>query len=154
MTTTPTPDEAKRALQDIEARRQQTTVAATSSRWWWIGSGVVLAVYGALVDRLPHFAHTWGNTIIWGLILVTIARRTRWGGPLLGQQVRPRQTGGVALRLGLGLFAAILVLGMAIGAIWLKVPHLSLGFGIGAGLLIALAGPWWERRRLERSVRS
>jgi hypothetical protein len=153
MTTTPTPEEAQRSLQDIGDRKRQGAEAAASPRWWFIGCGVVTVAYGVLIDRVPSFSDTWGNAVAWVLLLMVIARSSRWGAPLFGLHLRPRRSGGLVRRLGLGVLGAVVSLALVALATRLGVPHLSLWIGIGGGLLIALAGPWWQARALRRSAR-
>jgi hypothetical protein len=153
MMTTPTPEEAQQALQDIDDRKRDTTAAAASPRWWFIGGGILTAGYGVLIDLVPSIAGTWGNVIVWLLLLVMIARNSRWGAPLFGRRLRPRLTGSPAHRDGEGVHGAIVILALTIGALWLHVPHLSAWIGIVGGLLIALAGPWWQARMLARGAR-
>ena len=152
MTMTPTPEEAQRSLQDIGDRKRQSAEAAASSRWWFVGCGVATAAYGVLIDRVPSFSDTWSNAVVWVLLLVVIARSSRWGASLFGLRLRPRRSGGRGRRLGLGVLGAIVSLALVSLALRLDVPHLSLWIGIGGGLLIALAGPWWQARALRRSA--
>ena len=152
MMTTPTPEEAQRALHDIEDVKRQTAAAAASPRWWYIACGILAAALGALADLVPGFSANWGNAIVFLLLLVIIARGSRWGAPLFGRRVSPKLRGSLARRLGLGLLAAIVIMALTVGAISLHIPHLSLWVGIGGGLLIALAGPWWQQRVLRRGA--
>lgn len=150
MMTTPTPEEAQRALHDIADVRQQTTDAAASPRWWYIGWGIVGAALGVTADFAPGFTGTWGSQAIIGLLLIVmIARVSRWG----GRRVTPRLPGSLATRLGIGVIGAIVIMALVVVGVWLHVPHLSSWIGIGGGLLIALAGPWWQRRMLRRGAR-
>jgi hypothetical protein len=147
--TTPTPEEAQRALQDIDDRKHEAAAAAASPRWWYIGCGIVTAAYGVLVDIYPNIANTWGNVLVWLVLLVVVARSSRWG----GRRLRPRIGGTPARRWGIGVLGAIVIFALTIAALWLNVPHLTAWIGIGGGLLIALAGPWWQARMLQRSAR-
>jgi hypothetical protein len=153
MTTTPTPEEAQRSLREISDRKRQGAEAAASSRWWFVGCGVATVAYGVLVDRVPSFSDTWGNAIVWVLLLLVIARSSRWGASLFGLRLRPRRPGGPRRRLGLGVLGAVVSLAVVLVVLWLDVAHLSLWIGVGGGLLIAVAGPWWQARALRRSAR-
>jgi hypothetical protein len=153
MMTTPTPEEAQRALHDIADVKEQTVAAAASPRWWYLACGAVAAGLGVLSDLAPGFFGRWSNLFVWVVLLVIVARANRWGAPLFGRRVSPRLRGNLATRLGLGVIGAIAVFVVVIAAMWLHVPHLTLWTGIGGGLLIALAGPWWQRRMLRRGAR-
>jgi hypothetical protein len=152
MMTTPTPEEAQRALHDIADAKQQTVDAAASSRRWYIGWGIVAAAIGVVADLAPGFSGTWGQLIIALLLVFMLVRQSRWGASLFGRRLSPRLPGSLAARLGVGVIAAIVILALTVGAMWLHIPHLSSWVGIGGGLLIALAGPWWQRRVLRRGA--
>jgi hypothetical protein len=148
MMTTPTPEEAQRTLHDIADVKQQTAAAAASPRSWYIACGVLAAGLGALADLAPGFSSAWGNAIVVLLLIAFLARSNRWG----GRRLRPRLRGSLASRLGLGVLGAVGILALTVGAMSLHVPHLQLWVGIGGGLLVALAGPWWQNRRLRRGA--
>ena len=148
MMTTPTPEEAQRSLDDIAEVRRETAAAAASSRWWYIGCGVLCAGLGVLNDQAPDFIGTWGTPIVVLLLLAALARSSRWG----GRRVTPRLPGSLTLRLTLGVVGAIVIIVLTFAAVSLNIPHLFLWTGIGGGLLIALAGPWWQARVLQRGA--
>ncbi|MEU7587792.1 hypothetical protein AB0A95_16015 [Micromonospora sp. NPDC049230] len=151
MMNTPTPDEARAALQDVERRRTQTAAAAGQPLWGWIVGGVLLAAYGVLADREPQFVRTWGSVIILLLLFVALVGNTRLGGSLLRRPVRPRVTPDPANLIGLLLVLAVLVVGTTIAAA-MEVPHVALWSGLVSGVLVAVAGPWWQRRILTRGT--
>lgn len=153
MTATPTPEEARRALQDIDDRQRQTVAAGASPHWWWIVGGVLVAGYGVLVDLRPGIVQPWGEVGVWLLLFVVIARNSRWGAAFFGRRVRPRLALGRTERFGFVAVGLLVLIVLNLGATWLDVPHVSAGFGIAGGLLIALAGPWWEHRVLKRNAR-
>lgn len=149
-----TPEEARRALLDIEERRQQSTAAARSSRWWWIGGGLFVIGYGVAGELAPGFMADWGSAIVWLLVILMIARSSRWGSRFFGRQVRPRIPGSPLRRFGMGAIGAAVALLLIFVAMRLDVPHLALGLSIVGGLLLMLAGPWWEGRVLARGSRT
>jgi len=149
-----TPEEAQRALLDIEERKQQSTAAARSPRWWWIGGGLVVIAYGVAGEWAPGFMDDWGSVFVWVFLFLAIARSSRWGSRLFGRPVRPRLAGSTAQRIGLGVIGAVVAMLLVLVAMWLDVPHLALAFSIVAGLLLILAGPWWEGRMLARGSRT
>lgn len=152
MMTTPTPDEAQRTLHDIADVKRQTAAAAASPRWWYVGCGVLAAGLGVLADFVPRFNGTWGTAIVGLILIVAIGRGSRWGAPLFGRRLSPRLPGSLASRLGVGLLVAVVVIVLTVAALSLHVPHLRSWAGIGGGLLIALAGPWWQARMLRRGA--
>ncbi|MDT5033469.1 MAG: hypothetical protein QOC94_3640 [Actinoplanes sp.] len=146
----PTPDEARRALQDVENRRQQTVAAGASSTWWWIVGGILTAGLGILFDLKPGIADGWGIQI--GLLLamvVALVRRSRWSGRRTGT----RLAGNVGRQLGFGMILLVVTVVLFVAFYWFDIPHLSAVLGIVGGLFVILAGPWWERRTLQRNAR-
>jgi hypothetical protein len=141
---TPTPEEADRALRDVERRRQQSIAAAGWPRWFWVASGVFVAAYGVLLDR--HALNSWGSlvpVVLAGLALVT---RTRWGSAVIGRPISPPATS-VLPPWATGLLVVVLVLLVLAAGFW-SVPHLTLAFSVVAGLLLAVGGPWWQNKVL------
>ncbi|MGC4757669.1 hypothetical protein [Micromonospora trifolii] len=151
MNTTPTPDEARQALQDVDRRRNQTATAAGRSRWIWIAAGVLIAGYGLLTDQEPQFVRTWGVAIVVLLLLVAAVGNTRRGGALMRRPVRPRIAPDHASILWLAL-VLVLVIGGTMMAAAAGVPHIAVWSGLAAGVLLAAAGPWWQRRMLTRAL--
>ncbi|MEU5785213.1 hypothetical protein [Micromonospora lupini] len=149
MSTTPTPEEAREALRDVDRRRGQTAAAAGRSRWTWLAAGVLVAAYGVLADRYPGFVRTYGTSIVILLLLLSMAGNTRWGAALLRRPVRPRITLSPAALLWSALALALLIGGTAL-ATALDVAHVWLWSGLFIGVLLAAAGPWWQRRVLTR----
>ncbi|MGV9212203.1 hypothetical protein ACTFTM_10135 [Micromonospora sp. RB23] len=149
MGTTPTPEEARRALADVDRRREQTAAAAGRSRWTWLAAGVFAAVYGIVADRYPDFVRTYGTTIVILLLVASMLPNTRWGAALLKRSVRPRATPDAQSLLWSALVVALLIGGTAL-ATALDVPHLWVWIGLAIGVLLAAAGPWWQRHVLTR----
>jgi hypothetical protein len=152
MNATPTPEEARDALQDVERRRAQTAAASGRSRWVWIGAGVLIVAWGVLIDQKPGFAGDWGSIVVGLLLLVVVLGNTRRGGSLLRRQVRPRLPHDSSAMLWSGLVIVLLIGGAAL-AVALHTPHVALWTSLAGGLLLAAAGPWWQRRVLTREAR-
>ena len=152
MAATPTPEEAQQALQDVARRRDQTATAAGWPRWTWIVAGVLAAAYGVLADRVPEFVRTWGTPIIVLSLVIAQVVNTRWGSTLLRRPVRLRASSDPASTVWVTV-AVLVVIGAAILAIVLDVPHAGLWGGLIGGVLLAVGGPWWQRRVLARGAR-
>jgi len=151
MNTKPTPEEAQQALREVDHRQAQTSAAAAWPRWVWIAGGAVVAAYGILADTEPRFVRTWGTTVVVLLLVASMAVNTRRGGGLLGRQVRPRVARDPSSLLGAGL-VFVLFVGAAVLLRVLDVPHAALWTSLPGGVLLAVAGPWWERRVLSRAA--
>ncbi|SNY69760.1 hypothetical protein [Paractinoplanes atraurantiacus] len=107
-------------------------------RWIWIAAGVIVAAYGVVLDRFPDYARTYGTTLV---ILATVlalagTRRSR-------PRVRPDRAIVIA-----GVAGALVLVGGMLAAGVLHVSHVALAIGLAGGLLLAVAGPWWQRRVL------
>ncbi|RQX14977.1 hypothetical protein DDE19_21300 [Micromonospora ureilytica] len=151
MDTNPTPDEARQALRDVDRRRTQTATATGRSRWAWIAAGVLIAAYGVLTDQKPQFVRTWGVGFVVLLLLVAAVGNTRRGGALMRRPVRPRIAPDQASILWLAL-VLVLVIGATTVAAAMNVPHVAVWSGLAVGVLLAVAGPWWQRRVLTRAL--
>lgn len=151
MSAIPTPDDAARTLHDFEEHRQQATAASGWPRSAWIAGGVAVAALGLVYDLVPGFAADWGSWITGVALLLVVVSTTRWGSALFGRPVRVRRpltAGRAVAALAVGVLAAVI----SLLASRLDVPHLTAVLGVAGGLLLAIAGPWWERRLLRRPV--
>ena len=151
MSSSPTPEEARQALHDVDRRREQSARAAGHSRWAWLAAGVVTAAYGVLADREPRFLSNWSSIIVVALLLIVVAGNTRRGGALLGRPVRARTAADPASMLWVAL-VLILFIAAATLAVALHTPHAAVWIGLAGGVLLAAAGPWWQRRVLSRAA--
>ena len=152
MNATPTPDEARQALHDVDRHRARTAAAAAQPRWVWIAAGVLVAGWGVLADRAPRFTGDWGNVVVLLLLAAVVIGNSRRGGSLFRRQLRPRLGHDRANTLWAAL-VLILFIGAATLAVALHTPHVALWGGLAGGLLLAVAGPWWQRRVLTREAR-
>lgn len=151
MATTPTPEQAQNALRDFEQQRQESAAASGYPVAYWIVGGVVVAALGVFYDLRPGFASSWGPIITMALLALSVLSNTRWGGRLFGRRVRVRQQP-AGRRMVAGLIGAAVALVVVVAAAHVTVPHLSAILGIFFGLLLAVAGPWWQRRVLARAA--
>lgn len=143
---TPTPDDAQRALRDIEHRRQQAVEAAGWSRWWWIGGGILVAVYGITLDLHPDVLGGWGGAIPIVLAAIGVLSTTRRGGALAGRRVGARTP--KRPLVAILVVASIVVLSLVFRAV--DLPHASAVVAVVGGLVLAIGGPWWQRAVLNR----
>ncbi|GAA2478064.1 hypothetical protein [Winogradskya humida] len=148
-----TPEEARRTLNEIENRQRRSAAAAVTSRWWWIGGGAFLAAYGALLGFVPAFGRSWGSTVTWVLVLAAVLWSSRWGSALLGRQVSPRPVLSRRVRIIAVVVGVIVLVALQVVLMHVGVPHLAAWFGIAGGLVLAIAGPWWQGHVLDRTAR-
>lgn len=151
MSATPTPEEARQALQDYDRQRRDSATASGHSTGYWIGAGVIVAAFGVLTDLRPNWAgegSTWFSTT---LLAVLVLSTTRWGGAMLGRRVRVRHQS-TARRWLLAVLGAVLALVAMLGLAALDLPHSFAVVGVVFGLLLAIGGPWWQRRVLAREA--
>ncbi|TQS43957.1 hypothetical protein [Cryptosporangium phraense] len=146
-TPTPTPDEARRTLQDLEEHRRRTADAAGWHRGWWIGAGVIVAAYGVAVDLAPGGA--WSSVIPAVLLVAAVVSTTRWGSAAIGRPLRARQAAGPG-RWIVAIVGALLIVGVTLAVGRLDVPHLAAIAGVVGGVVLAVGGPWWQDRVLTR----
>ncbi|MFI5842589.1 hypothetical protein ACIA8K_23055 [Catenuloplanes sp. NPDC051500] len=149
MSSTPTPDDAARTLRDFEQHQQQATAESGWPLWTWIAAGVFVAALGVIYDLFPGFAADWGSWITGVLLLATVLSTTRWGSALFGRPARVRRpltTGGIVVAI---IFGALVVVAVLLAS-RLHIAHLPAVVGVVGGLLVAVAGPWWQRRVLRR----
>ncbi|MFG1605036.1 hypothetical protein [Actinoplanes sp. NPDC049265] len=152
MSTTPTPDEARQALQDVERHQAETAAATGRKRWVWIASGAAVLVWGVLADQVPDFNRGWSSAAIVLVLAVSLIANSRWGGSLFRRQARPRVAYDPASMLWFLLVIAILI-GGKVFAVHLHTPHYPIWAGLVGGVLLAAVGPWWQRRVLTRAAR-
>ena len=149
MNETPTPDQARDALRDVRERRRQATEAAAWPRWWWIGGGAFLIVLGVVFELSPGFARTWGTIIVCALLTLAAISTTRRGHALTGRQVGVGHRPAPA-NWGVAILAALLLTAVVFVASKWNLPHVGVIVAVVGGVLMAVAGPWWERRVIER----
>ena len=92
MANQPTPDEAARALNDVEQRRKQAAGSTRGSLWVDAVSGVLIFVLSASADFFGRDASAWFSwaLIAFGLAYIVLLR-TRRGSALLGRPTRVRR---------------------------------------------------------------
>jgi hypothetical protein len=152
MSTTPTPEEARQALADVERHRTEAAAATGRKRWVWIAAGAAVLVWGVLADQAPDFNRGWSTGAIVLVLAVSLIANSRQGGSLFRRQARPRVAYDPASMLWFLLVIAILIGGKVLAA-HLHTPHYPIWAGLAGGALLAFAGPWWQRRVLTRAAR-
>ncbi|MFF5075637.1 hypothetical protein ACFY36_01185 [Actinoplanes sp. NPDC000266] len=112
----------------------------SSPRWVWIVAGVIVAAYGVVLDRYPDYARTYGTTLV---ILLTVAALA--GGRRSARRPWPHVRPDRAVLIA-GVLGAIVLVGGMVLAGARHVSHVALAIGLAGGFLLALGGPWWQRR--------
>ncbi|GLY08574.1 hypothetical protein [Actinoplanes sp. NBRC 101535] len=151
MSATPTPEEARQTLEGYDQQRKDSATASGYSTGYWIGAGVVVAAFGVFTDFYPTWAgagSTWFSLV---LLAVVVLASTRWGSALVGRRVQVRRPP-TGRRWLLALLGAALGLVAMLALAGLDLPHSSAVVGIVFGLLLAVGGPWWQRRTLAREA--
>ncbi|NLU73760.1 hypothetical protein HCC61_13900 [Streptomyces sp. HNM0575] len=158
----PTPEEAARALDQIERREEQAISTATGEALWVrVAMGLVMLGYLASQDFLGSDARTWVY-LGFSLVVVTYAvlLRTRRGSGLLGRSVRVDRKAAahatqytqwipfaiVALAIGLGYAGNRMHLG--------DVPYWHTGLGVVLAVTVAFFSPAMERGLLSLGRRT
>jgi hypothetical protein len=151
MSATPTPDEARQTLKDYDQQRANSTAASGYPTAYWIGAGVVVAAFGVLTDLKPDWAGEGSTWFSLAMLFLVVLLATRWGSARVGRRVQVRRQ--PIGRRWLPAFAgAVLSLAAMLALANLSVPHLFTIVGVVFGLLLAIGGPWWQRRTLAREA--
>ncbi len=144
----PTPEEAARALQDIEQRRDQVLREGSGPRWMWYLLGAAFVVRGLVADLAGMSA---ASVVSWAIVAVlavlVVMQHTRRGAARLGYRAMPAWNAFPAWYLGMLAVAAIatviaasLLLGVLVAAF--DLPYQQTIVGAGTGLAVALVGRW------------
>ncbi|GAA2520862.1 hypothetical protein [Winogradskya humida] len=151
MAVTPTPDEARQTLQDYDQQRKDSAAASGYSTVYWIVAGIVVAAFGVLTDLYPDWAGAGSSWFSLTLLAVVVLSSTRWGSALFGRrvQVRRRPAG---QRWLLAIVGAVVSVVAMLALASLEIPHRFAIVGVVFGLLLAIGGPWWQRRVLAREA--
>lgn len=159
MSDRPTPDEAARALRDVERRKDQTFESVGVSLWVRVVFGVVIFLTLAAPDFFGTQVTAWTS---WPLALIAVGYvvmlNSRRGSVILGQPTRlrreeisPRFT--VTGRL---VLLAVLAIGIVIAFIphgQLSVPYLRTIIGAVLGLALIIFGDRSQRAMISHARR-
>ncbi|WP_430788811.1 hypothetical protein [Actinoplanes sp. G11-F43] len=151
MSTTPTPEEARQTLRGYDQQRKDSAAASGYATGYWIGAGVIVAAFGVFTDFNPDWAGSGSTWFSVALLAVVVVSSTRWGSALFGRRVQVRRQA-TARRWLLGMLGAVLALAAMLALASLDLPHTFTVVGIVFGLLLAIGGPWWQRRTLAREA--
>ncbi len=143
----PTPEEAARALRDVEQRRDQVLREGSGPRWMWYLLGAAFVVRGLVADFAGGGASQVATWVIIGVLLVLVLlQHTRWGASLLGYRAMPARGQFpvwylvvVSLAAGAAVIVISLVLGLAVAVFGL--PYRETVVNSGTGLVVAFVGP-------------
>lgn len=155
MTDRPTPEEAARALQDVERRREQGLESVGLALWVRIVFAVVIFADLAAPDFFGSEVRSWTSTVFAvAAVAYVVMLRTRQGSTILGRPTRLRRQE-ISPRFVLTARLAILAV-VIIGAVIAFTPHASLyetvpylSTGIGAVFAIVLV---FGGDRLQRAL--
>jgi hypothetical protein len=147
----PTPDEAARALRDVERRKDQTFGSVGASLWVRVVFASAIFLMLAAPDFLGPTVATWAS---WPLALLAVIYammlNSRRGSAVLGQRTRLRREAispsfTATRRL---VLLAILVIAIVVAFIphgQLSVPYLRTIIGAVLGLALVLFGNRYQR---------
>ncbi|HEY3686050.1 MAG TPA: hypothetical protein VGL93_23670 [Streptosporangiaceae bacterium] len=151
MSDRPTPEEAARALRDVERRKDQTVNSVGVALWVRIVFGIAIFVALAAPDSFGSQVTTWSA---WPLTLIAVAYvimlNSRRGSAVLGQPARlrgeeisPRFAATRRVVLMVVLAVGIVVAFIPHGR--LDVPYLRTVIGAVAGLALVVFGDRYQK---------
>lgn len=122
----PSPEEAARALRDVDHRRDQALGALHGARWVDVMFALVVFLYLASTDFLPGAAG-WKGLVLAGLVLAyVLVLRTRRGATWLGHSVRVDKSAirpSVALGVGLVFVVVCVAAAAAVALLHVRIPY-------------------------------
>lgn len=142
----PSPEEAARALRDVDHRRDQALDELHGAKWVDVVFALVVFLYLASADFLPSAAEWKGLVLAVLVVGYVLMLRTRRGAALLGHRVRADKS---AIRPRFA-FALVFVVVCVAVAVALALLHVQIPYGntiLGAVLAIALIGFGQHLRR-------
>ncbi|MGW4397730.1 hypothetical protein ACWEHA_20785 [Amycolatopsis nivea] len=144
----PSPEEAARALRDVDHRKDQALGELQGAKWVDVVFALVVFLYLASADFLPSAAEWKGLVLAVLVVGYVLMLRTRRGAALLGHRVRvdksairPRFAFGVALTFVVVCVAAA----VALALLHVRIPYANTI--LGAVLAIVLIGFGQHLRR-------
>ncbi|WP_116199993.1 hypothetical protein [Amycolatopsis circi] len=133
----PSPEEAERALREVDQRRDQALDGLRGAKWVDVAFALVIFLYLASSDFLPGAAEWKGLVLAVLVVGYVLLLRTRRGAAWLGHRVRVDKS---ALPPMFGV-ALVIVLVCVAAAVALALLHLQVPYGntiLGAVLAIVL----------------
>jgi len=154
----PTPDEAARALHQVDRSGEQAIGSVSDALWVRVAFGLLLVAYLASHDFLGSDARSWVS-IGFALLMVTYAvlLRTRRGASALGRPARVDRRAiapNYALLVLLGIVVLALAAGFAGARSSVHVPYWHTGLGVALAALLVFFGPAMERALLSLGKRT
>ncbi|MFE2376568.1 hypothetical protein [Streptomyces sp. NPDC059398] len=139
MTRHPTPEEASRALQDVQRRREEAVGSVQESRWVAVLFGLAVFALLAAPDFFGSGVESVVNIAFAALAVAYAALlRSRWGSALLGRRTRVRRD---AISPRFALWSRVIILAVVvIGAVAAFVPHSGLSFPYARTVVGAVLG--------------
>lgn len=155
----PTPDEATRALHDVERGKDQTFDSVGISLWVRVVFGVAIFLALAAPDLLGRHAAAWTGVALALIVVVyAVMLRSRRGSTVLGQPTRLRREE-ISPRFAMTgrlIMLAVLVIGIVIAFIphgQLSVPYLRTAIGAVLGLGLIIFGDRYQRAMISHARR-
>ncbi|MEV1046258.1 hypothetical protein [Streptomyces sp. NPDC049916] len=156
----PTPEEAARALRDVERRRVQAAEGSGGARWVYMVLGVAVFLLLAAPDWVDDIAQA-GVSIAFAALAIAYALllRTRRGSALLGHRTgaREEELDRSYMRRRRLTLLSVMALGLVVSVLGtrfsLDTPYWRSGVGVLLGGALTLLGPTWDQAVRARAVR-
>ena len=135
----PSPEEAARALRDVDRRRDQALDELHGAKWVDVAFALVVFLYLASADFLPSAAEWKGLVLAVLVVGYVLMLRSRRGAALLGHRVRVDKSA-IRPRFAFGVALVFVVVCVA-AAVALALTHVRIPYGntiLGAVLAIVL----------------
>ncbi|WP_275292042.1 hypothetical protein [Amycolatopsis sp. La24] len=142
----PSPEEAARALRDVDHRRDQALDELQGAKWVDVVFALVVFLYLASADFLPSAAEWKGLVLAVLVVGYVLMLRTRRGAAVLGHRVRVDKSA-IRPRFAIALVFVLVCVAAAVAPALL---HVQIPYGntiLGAVLAIVLIGFGQHLRR-------
>jgi predicted lysophospholipase L1 biosynthesis ABC-type transport system permease subunit len=140
----PTPEDAARAVREIDVRRMQATRAGRRPRWLWICLGLVVGLGLAREELFPASSSWAWWAVALAVVLVAVVLLSRSGMAAFGIRVESARTSASPSRFAISMvgFAIVVVAFTTIGQ--MDIPYIKTTEGLIVAGLFGCFGPAWE----------
>ncbi|ATY12627.1 hypothetical protein CU254_20840 [Amycolatopsis sp. AA4] len=140
----PSPEEAARALREVDRRRDQALGALHGAKWVDVVFALVVFLYLASADFLPSAAQ-WKGLVLAALVVgYVLLLRSRRGAAWLGHRVRADRSA-VQPRVGLVVVAACVAAAVAVAFLPVRIPYGNTILGAVLAIVLIAFGPHLRR---------